>query len=277
MALYSGAAINWQIVIWGQGIVTATQLMVHYSNDYYDFEADQNNPTPSAWSGGSRVLPAGELPRRFALGAAIILAAIAIAGGLSLALIERPGPLTLPMVLVAVILSWQYSAPPLRLHSQGIGESFAVLILSLLTPMLGFYLQTRQIGMPAFLALIPLCFLQFNMLLSVDIPDAEGDALVNKRTLVVRLGRPASAKIYLLSLALAYLVLPALMLIGLPPLVGVCFALSCPVALWLAGQLMRSGGLQPAYWERLALLSIALLMSAATLELIAYVRLAIQY
>jgi 1,4-dihydroxy-2-naphthoate octaprenyltransferase len=270
MALYSGASINWTRVVWGQVIVTATQLMVHYSNDYYDFEADLNNPTPTAWSGGSRVLQSGVISRQTSLIAAIILALIALVGGLLLAVVEHTGPLVIPIVLLSVALSWEYSSPPLRLHGTGLGEISAAFVVSVLTPVLGFYLQTGYLTTIPLLALVPLYCLQLNMLLSVHIPDVEGDATVNKRTLVVRLGRPAIARIYLVLLASAYILLLPLTLIGLPLLVAFCFSLSSPLALWLGWRMAKGDWAKPLYWSRLAFFSIALLMIAALLECVAF-------
>ena len=73
-----GRAIDWRRYVWGQVAVTAAHLMTHYCNDYFDFEADRANATPTRWSGGSRVLPAGELPRQAALIAALALALLAV-------------------------------------------------------------------------------------------------------------------------------------------------------------------------------------------------------
>src|SRR5204863_6621899 len=118
--------------ICGQVAVTATQLMVHYSNDYFDLEADQANATPTEWSGGSRVLPRGELPRWVALAAASTLGAIAAAATWVFASALDAGPTTTALLLVALVLSWEYSAPPLRLHSSGMGEIVAMVIVTLL-------------------------------------------------------------------------------------------------------------------------------------------------
>ena len=40
IAYYLGAEINWTIALWCQVAITATQLMTHYSNDYFDQDAD---------------------------------------------------------------------------------------------------------------------------------------------------------------------------------------------------------------------------------------------
>src|SRR5215218_6661584 len=76
VAAWHGAAIDLGRYALGQLAVTAFQLMTHYANDYFDYDADRANLTPTKWSGGSRVLSAGELPRRVALIAAIVLAVI---------------------------------------------------------------------------------------------------------------------------------------------------------------------------------------------------------
>lgn len=276
MAWYSGVGLRWREAVWGQFIVTFTQLMVHYSNDYFDFEADAQNPTPTAWSGGSRVLQAAMLPRQTAKIAAIVLAVVVIVAIVLLALIANPGPLAVSMLVVAFVLSWQYSAPPLRLHSRGVGEIAGAFVVSGLTPLVGFYLQTRQLTALPILASLPLCCLQFNMLLSVDIPDLEGDAAVNKRTLVVRLGRPKIARLYVTVLAFAYFLLIVVTILGLPPLVAGCFSATFPLALWLIWRTMKGDMLRAPAWSRFAFLSIALLMSAALLELAGFIMLAIR-
>ena len=59
--------IDGRLYLLGQAAVTAFQLMTHYANDYFDFEADKANLTPTPWSGGSRVLVGGGLPQATAL------------------------------------------------------------------------------------------------------------------------------------------------------------------------------------------------------------------
>ena len=188
-ALYSGARLNVMALLWGQVAITATQLMVHYANDYFDLAADRANRTPTAWSGGSRVLPDGELPPRVALYTSLALAVAAAGATLVLGLSVRPAPLTLPLLGLALVLSWGYSAPPFRLHARGFGQLTATLVVAGLTPLLGFYLQAGRLASLPLLAVVPLCCLQFAMLLAVDIPDAAGDRAAGKRTLVVQIGQ----------------------------------------------------------------------------------------
>ena len=181
------------------------------------------------------------------------------------------------MLLLAIVLAWFYSAPPIRLHSRGIGEVGATLVLSVLTPLVAYYLQSGRVAHVPILAIIPLCFLQFNMLVSVAIPDAEGDRSVNKRTLVVVLGQATTAQLFLLILGLAYASLPFLVWMGLPLLVGFAFAMSFPLGFWLGYLMLHRAWLYPKQRSKLALLNIAILLCAATFEIGAFLSLAIPH
>jgi 1,4-dihydroxy-2-naphthoate octaprenyltransferase len=100
--------------------------------------------------------------------------------------------------VVALVLSWEYSAPPLRLHSSGLGELAVALVVTALVPFFGFYLQAPDlVGVRVLLlAVAPLCCLQFAMLLAIEVPDAVGDRAVGKRTLVVALAPSARELTY---------------------------------------------------------------------------------
>ena len=125
VAAAAGHAIELSRYLLGQGAVTAFQLMTHYANDYFDYDADIANATPTAWSGGSRVLPDGGLPRSAALGGAVVFAAIGSALTLVLAL-RGAGVLAVPSLALILVLAWSYSAPPLRLCARGLGELVAI-------------------------------------------------------------------------------------------------------------------------------------------------------
>jgi 1,4-dihydroxy-2-naphthoate octaprenyltransferase len=271
IAAYTGASIDWVTYAWGQVIVTLTQLMVHYSNDYFDLEADKANATPTRWSGGSRILPDGELSPRVALIAALGLLAAALLATAGLALVLQPGMLSIGVLLLAIGLSWFYSAPPIRLHSQGIGELSAALVLSILTPLAGFSLQSLSLDIILLGAVFPICFLQFNMLVGVALPDMEGDAQVGKKTLLVIVGRQKMRRAYLAAICLAYVALVlSVLLFELPFLVGLAGGLTLPYALLVSWLIMHGAWYEPRRWDKLAFHSIALLMSMGVLQLAAF-------
>ncbi|HJZ45880.1 MAG TPA: prenyltransferase [Roseiflexaceae bacterium] len=272
MALSRGVPLNVWALLWGQAAVTAIQLMTHYNNDYFDFAADLANASPTHWSGGSRVLPKGLLEPGVALWIAIALAASALGIALVLALMVRPGVLTFLLIAVALLLAWSYSAPPLRLHSRGVGELSTALVVTGMTPLVGFYLQTGQLGL-ALLGVVPLCCMQFAMLLIIEFPDAVGDAAVGKRTLVVRLGGASAARLHALALLAAYATLPLLVSIGLPLLVAASVGLGAPVAVWQGWRVLRGAWADRTSWNSLGFWAVGLLMGTTTAELLAFLRL----
>jgi 1,4-dihydroxy-2-naphthoate octaprenyltransferase len=270
-ALWAGAALNVAALVLGQVAVTSIQWMTHYANEYFDLAGDRLNRTPTPWSGGSQVLVRELIAPGTALRVALLLAAVALGVTAVLALAVQPGLLTAALLCAGLVLSWSYSALPMRLHSRGVGELTVALVVTFLTPLIGFYLQTGRLEWLPVLVALPLCCLQFGSMLGVALPDLESDVLVGKRTLVVRLGRRGAARLYLASLLAAYAFQPILVAAGLPLLVAAAFGLSLPLAAWLAWQLWRGEYEQPGAWSRLVFTGIALLMTAAALDFAAFV------
>jgi 1,4-dihydroxy-2-naphthoate octaprenyltransferase len=254
IACLGGHAIDWHRYALGQTAVTAFQLMTHYANDYFDLDADRANTTPTRWSGGSRVLPGGELPRSAALIAALGFAAIGVAMiGL---LREQVG------VMIAMgALAWAYNAPPFRLCASGLGELDTAIVVTGLVPWLGFALQAPDLAGAriALAAFAPAALLQFAMLLAIEFPDAAGDAATGKRTLVVRLGTRAAAKLYAIVTAAAYLWLPIAYALGVPAIAVALAALPIPIAIWR----IAAGVGDAARYERSTFFAVALVVAAA--------------
>ena len=267
LAVVAGATIDWPSYVCGQAVISATQLMTHYSNDYFDLEADRANATPTRWSGGSRILPNGELQPWVALCAALVLMAGALFFALALAIRAQALPLVLPIALLVMALSWCYSAPPVRLLGRGLGELTTALVVTLLTPALGFYLQRGALSRLVLIACVPLCGLQLAMLLAIELPDAAGDAEIGKRTLVVRRGAEWGGRACAAIVVASFGALPVLVWCGLPWLIASLAALPVPLAAWHAWRLVRGAFRDPRRYESLAFCSVALLVATALAEL----------
>ncbi|HEU0032672.1 MAG TPA: prenyltransferase [Kofleriaceae bacterium] len=269
IAAHHGHAIDVGQYLLGQLVVTSFQLMTHYANDYFDYEADRANQTPTRWSGGSRVLASDELPRHVALVAALVLAAIGLVATIVLA--TRSGSWTAPTCAAMLILAWEYSAPPLRLCATGAGELDTAIVVTVLVPWLGFYLQAPDlVGVRTLaLAIVPLALLQLAMLLAIEFPDAAGDAATGKRTLVVRMGAARAARLYVAITAAAFLWLPVAYSLGLPERIALAAALPAPVAIW---RIARVGEHRdPSAFERLTFFAVFLLVSTSAAQLAAFV------
>lgn len=200
------------------------QLAIVFLNDYADRGRDAGRPT---WiSGGSGVLPRGELrPRQ--LKAAGMLAAegyllcFAWLGALS-------GNWLLPLLaLLGLGLFLSYSYPPFQFNLRGGGEFLQALGVGGVLPLLGLWAGGAQAGA---LAGADWAFLLGTALvaaIATTLPDREEDRKSGKRTLCVLIGRaPLLGLLWLASLPLAWLApFNLLFRLGLP--------LVLLLALWL--------------------------------------------
>jgi 1,4-dihydroxy-2-naphthoate octaprenyltransferase len=185
LAAWRGHTVDAPTYAWVQVMVTAFQLMVHYANDYFDRDGDRD-AARTAWSGGSGILADGTLPP------VVGLIAAAIAGAFGAAAILRflaGGNTTAGLLGCAMgALSWAYSAPPLRLAARGLGELDAAAVVAVLVPAAAFAAFAEDLAPAIAPPLLATGITMIAMMLCVEIPDAGGDRLSGKRTLVVRLG-----------------------------------------------------------------------------------------
>lgn len=188
---------------------------------------------------------------------------------LLLAALVRPGWATFLLIAIPLLLAWSYSAPPLRLHSRGLGELTTAFAVTGMTPLVGFYLQVGRLG-PELLGVLPLCCMQFAMLLAIEFPDAAGDAAAGKYTLVVRLGGLRAARLHAIALLGAYAPLPLLVQLGLPPLVAAGVGLGAPAAVWQGRRVLRGAWADPPRWNSLGFWAITLLLGTAAAEITAF-------
>jgi 1,4-dihydroxy-2-naphthoate octaprenyltransferase len=269
LAAAAGVDFDGRRFVIGQLCVTAAQLGTHYANDYFDLAADRANRTPTSWSGGSRILAEGILPAGVALRAAVVLFGAAVGFAFALAASIPSAGLTLPIAATMIALAWTYSAPPVRLVASGWGELGTALTVSGCVPVLGFYLQARALRPAIFAAVALPAALQFAMLLAIGFPDAAGDAATGKRTLVVRLGGTAAARLYAAVTLAGFAALPLAAAAGAPTGLAVAPLALLPVAVWQSVRVVRGAYGDPARWESVAFWSVALLGGSAVAELAA--------
>jgi 1,4-dihydroxy-2-naphthoate octaprenyltransferase len=231
VARFDGFAIDWRAYALGQVLVTSFHLMVHFANDYFDQETDAIT-VRTAWSGGSGVLPNGELPPWIALAASLVCAA----SGLAATAVEfAAGNVTLAVVgLVIGVLGWGYSAPPLRFLARGLGELDTIAVVAILVPLAGYAAFAQRIAPHALLATVPGACAMFAMMLTVEIPDRAADAATGKRNLVVRWGTQravrvarglaAGAVVALLAVGSATFAAPAIVVLAALPVAAIAAA-----------------------------------------------------
>ena len=269
-AVRRGYAFDFGAFVLGQVGVSAIQLMTHYANDYFDYEADRANTTPTRWSGGSRVLVNGELPRRVALQAAIVVGAFAPLAALGLLVSTKERSAAAALLLVMQALAWSYSGPPLRLHERGLGEPTTALVVPLLTPLAGFVVQAGRFEWLPLVLGAPLALLQIAMLVTIEFPDHAGDAKVGKRSWVVLFGPARAARVVQAAVAGAFLLAAAGAWLGASTR-GLLWLAIAPLAVVLEFRLQRGDYRQSSAWESLGFAAVALFFLAIVVEIVGLV------
>jgi 1,4-dihydroxy-2-naphthoate octaprenyltransferase len=194
------------------------EIAKNASGEIVDFDsgADQavSGADRSPFSGGKRVLVDRLLTRGETAGIAVAFYCLAAILGMAIAMFHEPRVLWLGVAGAAA--AYFYHAPPLRLSYRGLGE-FAVLVVYGPAITCGAYLVQRgTVGLDALLPSLPLGALIAAFLWINEFPDFAADRGAGKRTLVVRLGRPAASQAFAGILAAAFAGLALLPAAGLP-------------------------------------------------------------
>jgi 1,4-dihydroxy-2-naphthoate octaprenyltransferase len=141
-----GSSIDWGILLLSSAAVLCIMLMTFLVNEYYDYDTDIANKNYHIFSGGSRILPMGLIPRRLAIIAAYVFLAAASGIGFWLYFGFKTGPLTIPLGAIAIFIGYFYTARPLQLSYRGLGEIAIWFTCGWLATISGYYLQTGSLN-----------------------------------------------------------------------------------------------------------------------------------
>ena len=218
-------------------------LMLHAAANMLNDHADALNGADAAntqglfpFTGGSRLVQGGVVQARDMRNVALALLALAVPGGLWLTL--HSGPALLLVGLAGILLGWAYSMPPLALMSRGLGELAVGLAWGLMVVGAD-YVQRGQFALAPLAAGASYALLIANILIANGFPDAVPDALVGKRTLVVRLTPMRAAWLYLALALLAHGGVAVLVAVGVLPAPLLWALASLPLSLAGGAQLLR--------------------------------------
>ena len=170
----------------GYAVLLLAHLSVSYTNDYWDFEVDHYNQ-PTLFAGGSGVLIQNPELRPFAKNFGIFLILLS----LSLAVVFSYIYSSVTFLLIALLgnlLAWYYSAPPLKLSYRGLGE-VATALSGFILPAAGYVGICGYLDLKIVLFTVPFVIFMTSFILSVEIPDMEGDGKGHKNTFIVKNGR----------------------------------------------------------------------------------------
>lgn len=200
--------------------IFALEVAKNASGEVYDFDSGTDlaiHPADrSPFSGGKRVLVEGLLTRRDTWAIALAGYGLTLVAGLALVLLREPRVLGLGLFGAAG--AFYYHAPPLKFSYRGLGELVVALCYGPLIASGTYLVQRHELAPAALLAGVPLGLLIAAFLVANEFPDYLADRASGKRTLVVRLGRPAGARLFTALIVIAGLVTVSLPVLGLPRL-----------------------------------------------------------
>jgi 1,4-dihydroxy-2-naphthoate octaprenyltransferase len=243
MAIASGETMVWGVWALGSLAVALIMAMTFLVNEYFDFETDSANSGYNKFSGGSRTLPKGLVPKRSILIAAGVCALLAAALGLAIQFVYQTGPLTLPLGIAAMVIGYAYTGRPFQLIYRGFGELFIGLSVGWMPVFIAYYLLA---GLPAgpyvSLMSLPIALSIVMVILINEYPDYESDKAFKKQNLVARFGRERMVWLYgalglattisLVYLGFAYFKLWEQIALFFPGLLGLGLAAAVIAGLW---------------------------------------------
>lgn len=202
------------------------------ANDYFDHLSgcDEANPTPTPFSGGSRMIQDGIIKPKKVLYASLISFAIGGAIGLYLNYICK-GNVILIVGITGIFLGIFYTAKPLRIGYGSFGELAVGIGFGPLMVLGAYYVQAQTLSLAVFLVSIPVGILIALVLFINEFPDYAADKSVGKKTLVVILGKKNAVILYHILLASVYALVILYVVFAILPVTSLIALLSLPLAL----------------------------------------------
>ena len=213
------------------------QIGANLANDVFDFRSGADT---AARLGPTRVTQSGLLAPERVLAGTLVVVALAAACGLYL--VWRGGWPILALGLLAIAATFAYTAGPLPLGYNGLGEVFVLLFFGVVAVAGTYYVQARELTPLALALSLPVGGPVTAILVVNNLRDLETDRAAGKRTLAVRFGRRATQREYAALVTLPYLILPGLWLAGLLSAWWWLPWLSLPLAVALIRRVYRDSG-----------------------------------
>ncbi len=185
------------------------QIGTNFANDYFDFVQGADTP---ARVGPRRAVAAGLIAPGRMLAATWLVLGLAFAVGLLL--VREGGWLLLPIGLISIVCAIAYTGGPFPLGYHGLGDLFVFIFFGLVAVDTTFYVQAGYVSSDVTSCAAAIGLLAANILVANNYRDVETDARAGKKTLVVRFGRKFAVWQYGLSVAVALLCPPALLITG---------------------------------------------------------------
>jgi 1,4-dihydroxy-2-naphthoate octaprenyltransferase len=210
-------------------------------NDYFDHLSrnDWVNENPTPFSGGRQFIQKGILSPRTTLLAGLAYLGVGAGLGLVIVVLSRSA-FVLGIGALGVLGAFFYTAGPIRLGYRGVGEIVIGFLFGILPVYGAYYLQAGVVTLLPLLPALIVAILIFLVILVNEFPDLPADRQVDKKTMIVVFGVPASVLIYRATLASSYILAGAMLWNSATFFGGAFYLLTLPLAIFA----MRSANSQ---------------------------------
>ncbi|PIQ89435.1 MAG: 1,4-dihydroxy-2-naphthoate octaprenyltransferase [Candidatus Omnitrophica bacterium CG11_big_fil_rev_8_21_14_0_20_42_13] len=241
IAWHQGAGFNWfffWLVLLG---ISFIHMGTNVFNDYFDHLSgnDENNLTPTSFSGGSRVIQENKLsPRSMFIFASVCFAL----GGLIGAYLNFKLNTNIILILgvAGILLAYFYTALPVKIGYRGMGEFTIGFCFGPLVVFGAYYAQAKSLDILPFISSIPVAILVLLIVYINEFPDYDADNSVSKNTLVVLLGKNKALKLYDILLCLVYIWIILAVAAGMLPIFCLISLITIPLALKSSANLRKN-------------------------------------
>jgi 1,4-dihydroxy-2-naphthoate octaprenyltransferase len=185
--------------------IACVHLGANLANDYFDWKTgcDTQNPEPTPYSGGSRVIQDGLMSSRSILAASVsFFLAGALLGFYLNSLV--PGNAVIIIGVIGIAGGLFYTALPVKLSYRGLGEMAVFFCFGPLLVAGSYLVQAGRLDSYIFAVSVPAGLLVLAILLVNEVLDEDWDRKGGKRTLVVTLGRERGYRLFLVAYVTAY-------------------------------------------------------------------------
>jgi 1,4-dihydroxy-2-naphthoate polyprenyltransferase len=202
------------------------QIGSNVANDVFDFERGADT---AERLGPVRVTQAGYLTPTQVKRGMLVIFGFAVLLGLYLATLR--GWTVIWLGVAAILSAVAYTGGPYPLGYHGLGDVFVFLFFGLAAVAGTYFVQVGSVSAAAWWMSVPIGFIVTAILVVNNLRDIESDRKAGKHTLAVRLGEQGAKVEYLILMAVAFLIVPVLILVDIVPIGGMVAWLSLPVAI----------------------------------------------
>ncbi len=228
------AAMDGEPFHWGLYLLTVVGMIIlhtagNMTNDYFDVRSGIDQLDTSTAIYRPHPLLEGKIEKASFMVVVLVLYLAAAAIGLYLAVTR--GWVVLYVGLLGAAGAWTYTGPPFNFKSKALGEVGVFLLWGPLMVLGSYYVQRQTFSTPALLVSIPFGALVALVLLANNIRDARTDTRQAIKTLPIVLGARNGLRLFIGLIALAYLAVSAMAVLGPLPIWSLLVLLSLPLAL----------------------------------------------